>query len=53
MIITEDIKLELKIPVTNEQVEKALIERGINFIRWAITAASGNNFTIRTSHIID
>jgi len=52
MIISKDLTLKLKLPVTNEQIESELKEIGVEVIRWAITDVNeNNNFTLRVSFI--
>jgi len=46
MIISKEIKLKLKLPVTKEQVEEELHQRGYNVLRWAVTKTDGEIFTI-------
>ncbi|MBR6098715.1 hypothetical protein IKP85_03105 [bacterium] len=43
MIKSETIKLKLELPVTSEQVENVLKNKGLNVIRWAITEINGND----------
>ena len=49
MIISEDITLKLDKPVTNEQIELMLKEKGLEVLRWAITEVDGDLYTIRLS----
>ena len=53
MIISEDVKIKINLPISNEQVENKLKELKLNFIRWAITDIDKDMCTIRVSHIID
>ena len=49
MIVSEDVTLKLDKPVTNEQIELMLKEKGLEVLRWAITEVNGNLYTIRIS----
>ncbi len=49
MIVSEDITLKLDKPVTNEQIELMLKEKGLEVLRWAITEIDGDLYTIRLS----
>ncbi len=49
MIVSEDITLKLDKPVTNEQIELMLKEKGLEVLRWAITEVDGDLYTIRLS----
>ena len=53
MIVSEDIKLNLKAPITNNQIDKALKEKELNVLRWAITDINNDIFTIRIAKIIE
>ncbi|MBQ1612798.1 MAG: hypothetical protein II085_04915 [Alphaproteobacteria bacterium] len=49
MIVSEDVTLKLDKPVTNEQIELMLKEKGLEVLRWAITEVDGDLYTIRLS----
>ena len=49
MIVSEDVTLKLDKPVTNEQIELMLKEKGLEVLRWAITEVNGDLYTIRLS----
>ena len=49
MIISDTIKLKLTKPVTNDAVEAAFAQKGLNVIRWAITEVDGDIYTLRIS----
>lgn len=47
MIVSENIKVKLQKPVTNAQIEAEFKQRGLDVLRWAITAIDGDVYTIR------
>ena len=49
MIISEDIKIRLTLPISNEKIEKELKIELDKIIRWAITDCDGEIYTIRVS----
>lgn len=49
MVISKEIKVNFHLPVTNEQVEAVFKEKGLSVLRWAITEADGDLFTIRVA----
>ena len=50
MIVSENITLQLDLPVTNEKVEKALLRIGRKPLRWAIIEANNNNIIVSVSY---
>ena len=50
MITTENIKLKINLPADDVLIEKELKERGIEPLRWAITAVVGEVLTINVSY---
>ena len=50
MITTENIKITTDLPTDNETIVFELNKRGIEPLRWAVTAVSGNDLTINVSY---
>ena len=50
MIKSEDVRIKLKSPITNEQIEVALKDFGFDVLRWAITDVQENEYNIRISY---
>lgn len=50
MIVSEDIKLHLELPVTNFQIERFFKEKNLKVLRWAIIKAEGNDFLLKVSY---
>lgn len=51
MIISENIKLILKKPFDNEDIETALLKRGIEPLRWAIVSVDDESITVSISYV--
>ena len=50
MIISENIKLKLNLPVSNSQIEAEFKRLGLNVLRWAIIEANKYEFVIKISY---
>lgn len=50
MIISENIKVKIELPITAEKIEKAFRQKGIEPLRWAIVRVDGEVFTISVSY---
>ena len=50
MIISEDIELELSLPLTSEKIESALLKKGLKVLRWAIIECNNKNIKLSISY---
>lgn len=51
MIVSECVKLELSVPFDNSDIESALIKRGIDPLRWAVTEADNGYVVLNVSYV--
>ena len=49
MIISKDIKLKLKLPITNTQIDEVFKNMNLKVLRWAIIDTDGENYTIKVA----
>lgn len=49
MIISRDVKLKLKLPVMNSQIDEAFKNMNLKVLRWAIIDVDGEICTIRAA----
>lgn len=50
MIISENIKVKIELPITAEKIEKAFRKKGIKPLRWAIVDIQETTITISVSY---
>lgn len=50
MIVSENITLQLDTPISNTQIENALLTKGVKPLRWAIIGGKDKTFTISVSY---
>lgn len=51
MIVSENIKLYINSPLETSFIEKALNERGINPLRWAIVSVEADCVNVSVSYV--
>jgi len=53
MIVSENIKIQTKLPPDIKEIETALSTKGIEPLRWAIIEAEGETLTVSVSYETD
>ena len=51
MIVSDDILINIDLPITNQKIENELSKLGLNVIRWAISKIDGNKIELQISYI--
>ena len=51
MIVSDNILINIDLPITNQKIEDELSKLGLNVIRWAVSKVDNNNIELQISYI--
>jgi len=51
MIISDNILINIDLPITNQKIEDELSKRQLNIVRWAISKVDKNNVELQISYL--